>query len=188
MSLKNNFKSKTFLDPSDKRAQKITKTIAMFICKGLHAYSIVEEPAFKDLLFLLEPRYTVPCRTTFSRSVVPKLYEKLKERILNIIKSAKATLYSVCITTDLWTSRSGDSYIAFTLQFLDEDFFMQHITVDCQPFPEKHDSIAICDKVENVICELDLLDEKIKKYIVSDNGAPQYGKSTQQKLFVQCRK
>lgn len=78
---------------------------------------------------------------------------------------------SVCITTDLWTSRSGDSYIAFTLQFLDEDFIMQHITVDCQPFPGKHDSAAICDKVESVICELDLLDEKIRKYIISDNGA-----------------
>ncbi|KMQ88300.1 zinc finger bed domain-containing protein 4-like protein [Lasius niger] len=91
--------------------------------------------------------------------------------MFNTIKSAKTTLYSVCMTTDLWTSRSGDSYIAFTLQFLDEDFVMQHMTVDCQPFPGKHDCIAICDKVENVISELDLLDEKIKIYIVSDNGA-----------------
>lgn len=82
--------------------------------------------------------------------------------MLNIIKSANTSLYSVCMTTDLWTSRSDDFYIAFTLQFLDKDFIMQHMTVDCQPFPRKHDFTTICDKVENIFCELDLLDKKIR--------------------------
>lgn len=75
------------------------------------------------------------------------------------------------MTTDLWTSRSGDSYIAFTLQFVDEDFVMQYMTIDCQPFLGKHDAAAICKKVEHIISELDLCDERIMKYIVSDNGS-----------------
>lgn len=170
MSLKRSLIRTMAYDPSSKRAQEITKAIAIFICKGLHAYNIVEEPAFKDLIFLLEPKFVVPCRTTFSRSVIPKIYEELKDEMLKRIDFAKATLYAICMTTDLWTSRSGDSYVAFTLQFLDENFVMQYMTIDCQPFPGKHDAAAIYKKVEDIIFELDLCDERIRKYIVSDNG------------------
>lgn len=67
------------LDPSSKKAKDITGAIAVFICKGLHPYSIVDEPGFRRLLHFLEPRYNVPCRTTFSRSVIPKLYKELKK-------------------------------------------------------------------------------------------------------------
>lgn len=170
MSLKTSLHCTLAYDSSSKRAQEITKAIAIFICKGLHAYNIVEEPAFKDLIFLLEPKYVIPCRTTFSRSVIPKIYEELKDRMLKIIDFAKGILHSICMTTDLWTSRSGDSYIAFTLQFLDEDFVMRYMTIDCQPFSGKHDTAAIYKKVEDIIFELCLCDERIKKYIVSDNG------------------
>jgi len=61
--------------------------------------------------------------------------------------------------TDLWTLRYGDSYIAFTLQFIDEDFIivfiivMHHMTIDCQPFSGKYNAAAIHKKLENVLFE-----------------------------------
>ncbi|KAH6937999.1 hypothetical protein HPB50_006091 [Hyalomma asiaticum] len=48
---------------------------------GLHSYSIVEEPGFLSLMHAAVPEYKVPSRTTFSRSVMPELYAKKKERI-----------------------------------------------------------------------------------------------------------
>lgn len=91
--------------------------------------------------------------------------------MLEEIETVRNALESVSITTDLWTSRSGDAFIAFTLQFINEDFQMRHITVDCQPFPGKHDAAAICEKVDDAVTELDLDNNEIEKYIVSDNGA-----------------
>ncbi|XP_071640285.1 zinc finger BED domain-containing protein 4-like [Temnothorax longispinosus] len=158
------------LNPSSKKAKDITRAIAVFICKGLHPYNIVNEPGFRHLLHFLEPRYNVPCRTTFSRSIIPKLYKELKEKMLEEIGTVRDALESVSITTDLWTSRSGDAFIAFTLQFINEDVQMRHITVDCQPFSGKHDAAAVCEKVADAITELNLGDDEIEKYIVSDNG------------------
>lgn len=102
-------------NPSSKKAKDITRAVAVFICKGLHPYSIVDEPGFRHLLHFLEPRYNVPCRTTFSRSIIPKLYKELKEEMLKEIEPIKDALESVSTTTDLWTSRSDDAFIAFTL-------------------------------------------------------------------------
>ncbi|XP_077280023.1 zinc finger BED domain-containing protein 4-like [Temnothorax americanus] len=158
------------LNPSSKKAKDITRAIAVFICKGLHPYNIVNEPGFRHLLHFLEPRYNVPCRTTFSRSIIPKLYKELKEKMLEEIGTVRDALEFVSITTDLWTSRSGDAFIAFTLQFINEDVQMRHITVDCQPFSGKHDAAAVCGKVADAITELNLGDDEIEKYIVSDNG------------------
>lgn len=91
--------------------------------------------------------------------------------MLEEIETLRDVLESVSITTDLWTSRFGDAFIAFTLQFINEDVQMRHITVDCQPFPGKHDVAAVCEKVDDAVTELNLGDDEIEKYIVSDNGA-----------------
>jgi len=51
------------------------------------------------------------------------------------------------------------TYIAFTLQFIDEDFIivfiivMHHMTIDCQPFSGKYNAAAIHKKLENVLFE-----------------------------------
>lgn len=161
----------TILEPTNKRAKEITKAIALFICKGLQPYNVVEEEAFKYLLHVLEPRYKVPCRTTFSRSIIPSLYETSRNDILKDFHNAIPHIESISITTDLWTSRAKDTYIAFTLQYIDENFNMKHFTVDCKPFPGTHNAIAICQKIHEVLEDLNLNNGNISIYIVSDNGA-----------------
>lgn len=90
--------------------------------------------------------------------------------MLEEIETVRDALESVSITTDLWTSRSGDAFIAFTLQFINEDVQMRHITVDFQPFPGKHDVATVCEKVADAVTELNLGDDETEKYTVSDNG------------------
>ncbi|KAJ8895900.1 hypothetical protein PR048_001240 [Dryococelus australis] len=95
-------------------AKKFTDEIANFIVKGLHPYSIVDEQGFRDMTEEAQPRYAIPNlpnRTTFSRSVVPKLYENCKSRLKEMVDNDMQDIQSISITTDSYTSRASDSYL-----------------------------------------------------------------------------
>lgn len=67
------------LQPSSTKAQEMSKKIGAFIARGLQRYSVAEEPSFIDMIRCAIPEYVVPSRKTFSRTVVPNLYETKKE-------------------------------------------------------------------------------------------------------------
>ncbi|KAH7986021.1 hypothetical protein HPB52_025261 [Rhipicephalus sanguineus] len=77
---------KPTLKGDSQRAKMLTTKVAQFMAAGLHSYSIVEEPGFLSLMHAAVPEYKVPSRTTFSRSVIPDLYAKEKERIKGALR------------------------------------------------------------------------------------------------------
>ncbi|KAG0412535.1 hypothetical protein HPB47_010333 [Ixodes persulcatus] len=120
-SVADSFKQK--MKPTGPRAKHMTKMIANFIARGMHPYSVVEEGGFVDMVAFAMPDYSVPSRTTFSRAVIPNLYESKKtevKRKLREIFSRGAECYS--LTTDGWTSRANDSYVCLTVHVMDKDF------------------------------------------------------------------
>lgn len=56
------------------------------IAYDLHSYSLVSEPSFPNLLQILELRYNMPSRTTFSRSIIPDLYLREKAKVAETIR------------------------------------------------------------------------------------------------------
>lgn len=50
------------LPPNSARAQEITESVAVFICKDLRPYSVVENSGFKKMVSTLEPQYAIPTR------------------------------------------------------------------------------------------------------------------------------
>ncbi|KAL7861582.1 hypothetical protein SRHO_G00130230 [Serrasalmus rhombeus] len=91
------------LPQSGVRATAITRDIGVFIAADMRPFSVVENQGFRRLLHTLEPKYTVPSRTHFTRTVIANLYEESKSKIVQILKDAA----SIAITTDGWTSRVG---------------------------------------------------------------------------------
>lgn len=75
------FKKKEIFPPKSSQAKSLTKNIAMMLIENYLPYNLVESTSFRNLLKQAEPRYHVPCRTTFSRSIIPKLYESTKDII-----------------------------------------------------------------------------------------------------------
>ena len=59
-------------------------------------YSVVEDAGFKNLLGILEPKYSIPSRKYFSTKVVPEMYESTRSRVQSAVDSAK----SICLRTD----------------------------------------------------------------------------------------
>ncbi|KAJ8869614.1 hypothetical protein PR048_028606 [Dryococelus australis] len=76
-------------------AKKLTDNIGNFIVKDLHPYSIVYESGFRDMMEEAQPRYAVPNLTTFSRNIVPKLYENCKSRVKELLDNDMQDIQSV---------------------------------------------------------------------------------------------
>lgn len=74
------------LPPNSARAQEITEPVAVFICKDLRPYSVVENSGFKKMVSTLEPRYTIPTRKHMTEVAVLKLYTEVKTAVLESLK------------------------------------------------------------------------------------------------------
>jgi hypothetical protein len=135
------FESTTPLPSDNPRAVQITSAITKMMALDFQPYSLVENRGFRELLHLLEPRYQIPSRTTFSRKHVPDLYKKVEKTVKGTLTSdlvqessgsgsGKLCCYpqtqypapAFTFTTDIWTSRSMDPYISFTVSYITDDF------------------------------------------------------------------
>jgi hypothetical protein len=68
--------------------------------------------------------------------MIPTLYE----RCLNTVQEKMDSVKSVCITTDCWTSRNVDSYLAVTAHHITEDFSLTSVLIGCSLITGSHTS------------------------------------------------
>ena len=105
------------LPATSRRAQDITAAMGQFIVKDLRPYSVVQNAGFKNLIRVLEPKYTIPSRQHFSEKVIPELYAIVSAQVKQELKGNY-----VAITTDGWTSRATESYVTITSSHIDKDW------------------------------------------------------------------
>ncbi|KAF3858817.1 hypothetical protein F7725_012018, partial [Dissostichus mawsoni] len=58
------------LPPNSQRAQEITRCIGEYMAKDLRPFSVVDNSGFRRLVNTLEPKYAIPSRPYFSRTVL----------------------------------------------------------------------------------------------------------------------
>jgi BED zinc finger len=108
------FGKKAKLPATNPKAKTITKNIALMLVENYLPYSLVESTSFRNLMEDAEPAYQVPCRTTFSRSIIPKMYTSTKDIIQQELNKELLSLNAISVTTDMWTSRANESYMSLT--------------------------------------------------------------------------
>jgi hypothetical protein len=64
------------------RHKTICAKVAQMIYQDLQPCSIVDDIGFKELIAELEPRFQLPSRTTFSRTIIPEKYAELEVCIM----------------------------------------------------------------------------------------------------------
>lgn len=69
---------------------------------AFHPFSLVEERSFRKFTRWI-PGYALPSRKTVTNSLLPAIYYETKMEIQNRVSLEAET---VCISTDLWTSRT----------------------------------------------------------------------------------
>lgn len=62
----------------------------------------------------LDPRYEIPSRNTLSKKIIPTLFNKVTEKLVGVLHNVKY----VALTSDMWTSVSGQGYITVTAHFV----------------------------------------------------------------------
>ena len=65
----------------------------------------------------------VKSRRTLTKHVETRAEEILKE-LCSVISTIREDMKSCSFTTDIWTSRSMDSYISLTVHFIDKDWIL----------------------------------------------------------------
>ena len=102
---------------NSERKKMLDKKMVRFIVKRLRPINIVEDPAFKDLIKALDPKYPKPHRNTVSDKLIPEAFEEMETDV----KKECQNLTNAALTTDLWSSPMYDSYNGVTLHFWDQE-------------------------------------------------------------------
>jgi len=103
--------------PNSAKKRNLDRALVKFIAQDMRPSNVIEGAGFRNLVSKLDHRYNLPTRRTIRQKLVPELAEEEKKKLLDLIQDAS----SVALTTDLWTSRNCDAYIAVTSHFLRPD-------------------------------------------------------------------
>ncbi|XP_058021642.1 uncharacterized protein LOC131189531 [Ahaetulla prasina] len=88
------------------KPSEVTRAIAQMMALDDQPFSMVEEAGFQHLLKLLAPNYKIPSGTTFSRQIVPSLYQACREEALGMFQTP-APPASVNLSSDEETSEAA---------------------------------------------------------------------------------
>ena len=144
----------------------IDQSLLNLFTKDYPPFKLVEDKSFKHFVKMLNPNYTLPNRHSISKQYIPALYEKRLREVKELVAQEAE---HVCLTTDCWTSRNNESFMAITIHFVDSNFSLQSILISCSLFNENHTSSNLSKQIQKTIDEWHL-EGKIE-LAVSDNAS-----------------
>ncbi|XP_047532135.1 E3 SUMO-protein ligase ZBED1-like [Vanessa atalanta] len=150
---------------SKDQKQLIDRDVLELCIDSFHTFSIVEERSFIKLMRWI-PGYTLPSRKTLSNSHLNLLYNSTKQKLK---PQLDADCDTICITLDFWTSRKTESYLAVTGHYINREFELKTILLDCCSFPGHHTAVNIAAELRLILDDYNLA-HKVN-FAVSDNAA-----------------
>ena len=149
-----------------KRWKDLNKAVAHFICKDWLPVYTVEKEGFRELMTTLDPRYELPSRVHFSKTIIPDLYASTKAKVARSLSNVKF----FAGTTDLWSSVGLTPYLGYTIHFIDEEWELQSIALSTSFLPQGHDASNIADALRETLDEWKL-NSANQVCLTTDNGA-----------------
>ncbi|MBN3296944.1 ZBED1 protein, partial [Amia calva] len=158
--------NQTPYEKMSKRHKELTEAITRFLAKDMMPVNTVSREGFVSLINKLDRIYQLPSRNYFSQVTIPQMYD-------TCVKTVSSKLHQVDFytsTTDLWSSRTTEPYMSFTVHFLTEDFELKTHCLGVVYFPESHTSEIIAHGLREVLARWNLKEEN-QVCITTDNGA-----------------
>ena len=165
-TIKSAFHKTTPFESSNKRYQAITDAITQFLCKDNVPFNAVSRPGFQNLINVLEPRYKIPSKTTFSNNKVVKLYDSTRESVMEELSS----IGFFSSTTDMWSSHGLIPYMGYTIHWIHSDWNLNTRNLGTRYVPENHTANNIAESMHDILSYWKL-DESKQVAITTDNGA-----------------
>lgn len=126
--------------------KKLDQILLKLFVKDFQPFKVVEDSGFKEFVKALNPSYELPNRNTISKVRIPAMYE----RCLGEMKELVSTVESACLTTDCWTSRNNESFMAITINFIDSEYVLKSILLECRFFDLNHTSNNLGQEIKQV--------------------------------------
>ncbi|XP_022818894.1 zinc finger BED domain-containing protein 1-like [Spodoptera litura] len=165
---------------SAKKTDQLNKTLVKLFVKNYLAFQLIESPELKEFIKELNPGYQLPSRKTLSNALMTNVYLQIKEKVKIELSQA---MY-VCITTDGWTSKPNENYLAVilisnALKKKCTNFLMMTRPATVTQMTEVliHEINSRFAGVEenNILAESTILDPRFKKYGFTNEFA--YGRA-----------
>lgn len=143
--------------------KKIDQNLIGLFVIDFQPFSVVL--GFKKFIYSLNPSYELPSRTTISRTMIPALYESAQFKVKELLSDVD----SICLTTDSWTSVNNDSFLAVTAHFINRQFRLKSVLLECAQMENQHTAIHLAAELKRIVRHWGV-EEKVA-LVVSDNAA-----------------
>ena len=132
------------------------------------AFEFVNSGSFQRFVTYLDKTFNHKTASTYSKQM-----SKFAQEVLGDVMEAIEELCdaSANITTDLWTSRARDSYIAITVHFVDKLFRLHRWTPFCSSFTDRHTGENIQEVIDMNLEDKLKLPNSLPKWGTSDNAS-----------------
>ena len=117
------------------------------------------------------PKLHVKDPSTLSKTVKTKAKDIFGE-IVSIIELIKEDILSIALTSDIWTTRTNESFLFLTTTFIDRDFYIHNYVPFVNHFKAKHSGPNIASTLNKMVELLGISgDSKPKLFCVTDNAS-----------------
>ncbi|XP_060882405.1 E3 SUMO-protein ligase ZBED1-like isoform X3 [Labrus mixtus] len=145
-------------------AEEVNKLMINFICDGHHPFSLVEKPAFKELLLTLNPQYKV-----ISTSTLKARIEVAANQMKKNLRSHLRKVSYVATTTDCWTAHQ-QSFIGVTAHWIDEETLERRsAALACKRLKGSQTFDVLADALYDIHCEYGIREKVVRT--TTDSGS-----------------
>ncbi|XP_053212261.1 E3 SUMO-protein ligase ZBED1-like [Panonychus citri] len=147
--------SSSILTGGDKKTQ-VDNAIVWFIVKGLKPFSVVDEPAFVQLLKSCCKHVSVPSRKTIT-NLTMQIYQRKKDLVSTHLQTIDWLLFTFVVWTDTYNSRS---YLGLTCHYIDS-YCAKSLCLKVIALTEAHSANYIATTVKDIMQEYNIDQEKL---------------------------
>ena len=143
----------------------ILRVLTLYIVRSMQPLSIFDDVHFRDLIQHIDPRLSLPSRSTLTHSHLPELYREAKAKL----KQKLAAVKWVALTADGWTSNSNDGYLTGTVHYVSDKMKMVSRVLSTWCVEVSHTSENLAKELQDLVNEWQLTDKIVA--VVTDNAS-----------------
>ena len=147
------------------KQREISEAMVKMIVKDIRPISIVENEGFRDLISLLEPRYTMVSRQHITRRILPEFLS----RVQHSLDSLLVEVSSCNLTLDIWSSRRMHAYIGISIHFVTDGWKLLTYLLACSKMSGSHTADNIQSEYDSIVSKYNLTGKVFK--VVTDNAS-----------------
>ncbi|KAJ8932259.1 hypothetical protein NQ314_014805 [Rhamnusium bicolor] len=143
---------------------EVTEKLLELFITDYQSFRIVEDKGFRAFVHALNPAYELPNRKKNSATLIPARYEECMTACRQLVNTVK----KISLTTDCWTSVNMESFIAPTEHFINDNYELQTMLLECGSMKSHHTSENLAATINRIVTDWGLEDKII--LVVSDNA------------------